>query len=70
MKVFALAVVGVGMFLAGRMVSSPKVQRNGKEWNMRVRVPKCPSVQNLQVVFPSDISGQVEIECDVVEVSK
>jgi len=69
-----LLYLGAGLLLAFASASATsrggekaqvvvRTQENGA-WQMFVFGPVCPSVGNMQVVYPKDQTQPIEIECD------
>lgn len=55
----------IGMF-AGYTAASPRVTHSKSEWVETVKTPPCPSIQNIEVIFPAQPNGAVTIECNVL----
>jgi len=59
---YALA-ISLGSLVTVALVR-PSVSHSGQEWTMRVSVPPCKAVQNVQVIWPAKPNGAIQIECD------
>lgn len=67
----ALYAVGyTAALLTGYIIAKPHTTYTGNEWSMRVAVPPCAAVQNVQVIWPAQPNGAITIECDNAEPAK